>query len=118
MTNSILVAIYIILAVCGSTFIKLGANPKAGSFMTLPFVQTSLSYTSLVGVVFYGLSFLLYLVLLSRFDLSFITPIVTGIIYILLMVSAVFVFGEQFTLIKTIGCILVLLGVTMIILTK
>ena len=108
------IVLYVFFAVGGSTLIKWGGITKIGAALTIPFVNITVSLISLLGVLFYGLSFLLYIILLNRFDLSFISPVTVGIVYVLLMVTAFIIFGEQFTPIKIIGCALILIGVLMI----
>jgi drug/metabolite transporter (DMT)-like permease len=109
---------YIILAVGGSTLIKYGGLSKVAALFTLPVVNVQISITTLVGILFYGLSFAIYILLLNRFDLSFISPVTIGVVYVLLMLTAVFVFGEQFTILKTIGCALILAGVLLVLTQK
>lgn len=113
--NIILIVLYVIFAVGGSTLIKYGSLEKVVSFMTVPIVNVGLSVASLIGILCYGLSFILYIILLSKFDLSFISPITVGLVYVLLMITAAFFFQEQFTLLKITGCMIILAGILMII---
>lgn len=114
MLNIALIVFYIIFAVGGSTFIKYGGLSKVSSLFTIPLINVSISMTTLFGVLFYGLSFILYIFLLNKFDLSFISPLTVGVVYVLLMVTAVIVFNETFTVAKTIGCALILVGVLLV----
>jgi len=116
--NIALIIMYVFFAVGGSTLIKYGSLPKVSSFITLPIVNVSLSLVTIFGILCYGLSFVLYIFLLSKFDLSFISPITIGIVYVLLMITALVIFGEQFTLLKTIGCAVILAGILMIVTGK
>lgn len=116
--NILLIVLYVIFAVGGSTLIKYGSLEKMGAFFTLPLVNVGFSLVSFVGIVCYGLSFLLYILLLSKFDLSFISPVTIGIVYVLLMATAVIVFNENFTMLKTIGCAIILIGILLIITNK
>lgn len=111
----LLIALYVIFAVGGSTLIKYGGLEKSASLVLLPIVNVNISAASILGVVFYGLSFLLYIILLNKFDLSFISPLTIGLVYVLLMVTAVVVFNEHFTTVKTIGCTLILVGILLIL---
>lgn len=113
--NIVLVVLYVVFAVVGSTLIKYGGLAKISSLIVLPFVHVSISLISLLGILSYGLSFLLYILLLNKFDLSFISPLTVGIVYVLLMFTAVVVFNEQFTLLKTLGCTLILVGIMLIL---
>ena len=118
MLNIALIVLYVIFAVGGSTLIKYGGLDKAATLLSIPLVNVSMSLVSFFGVICYGLSFILYILLLNKFDLSFISPLTIGIVYVLLMLTAVVVFNEQFTLLKTVGCVLILVGVLIIALNK
>lgn len=118
MINILLIVLYVVFAVGGSTLIKYGSLEKVGAVFTLPVVNASFSLVSFFGIICYGLSFLLYILLLSKFDLSFISPVTVGIVYVLLMVTAVVVFKEHFTVLKTIGCVIILAGILMIVANK
>ena len=113
--NIILIVLYVIFAVGGSTLIKYGTLPKIQSLLTIPFVNVNISLIAILGIISYGLSFLLYIFLLSKFDLSFISPVTVGIVYVLLMITALIIFGEQFSVIKVIGCAIILAGILMIV---
>lgn len=115
MLNIILIVLYVIFAVGGSTLIKYGAITKAAALLTVPIVNVGLTLVSLLGIICYGLSFVLYIILLSKFDLSFISPVTVGLVYVLLMLTAAFFFQEQFTLLKITGCMIILAGILMII---
>ena len=115
MMNVILIILYVVFAVGGSTLIKYGGIAKLAALFTVPIVNVSFSAISVLGILCYGASFVLYTFLLNRLDLSFVSPVTIGIVYILLMITAVIVFGEQFTIIKTIGCALILAGIFMVL---
>lgn len=117
--NIFLIIAYVVAAVSGSTLIKLGgSSAESTHLLTIPYINLHLPIMSLLGVLFYGVSFFLYIILLNRFDLSFISPLTIGLVYLLLMLTAVIIFGESFTVIKTIGCVLILVGVLMIAATN
>lgn len=117
--NIFLIVAYVASAVSGSTLIKLGgASVGSGILLKIPWVNLQLSTTSLLGILFYGISFFLYIILLTRFDLSFISPLTIGLVYLMLMLTAVIIFGESFTLVKIIGCLLILVGVLIIAATS
>lgn len=113
--NIALIVLYVVFAVGGSTLIKYGGLAKVASVVMLPVVHVSVSLVTLAGMFCYGLSFLFYVLLLNKFDLSFISPLTVGVVYVLLMATAIFVFNEQFTLMKTIGCTLILAGILLIL---
>lgn len=113
--NIILLASYILLSTGGATLVKLGGNPKMPQLFTVPYFDFPVSFVTLLGVIGYSLSFLLFIVLLNKLELSYLTPVATGVSYALLMGASILVFNEGFSLIKTVGCILILVGVIMVV---
>ena len=113
-----LVSLYVIFAVGGSTLLKLGGLEKFKSLFTVPFVNISISTVTLVGFICYGISFLLYTVLLNKYNLSFISPLTVALVYILLMITAFIIFKEPISLIKIIGSICILVGIILMIISK
>ena len=110
--------IYVLSAVVGSTLIKLGSSAHMKALFTAPFVNMSLSPITLLGIFAYGISFIVYVILLSRFDLSFISPLLVAFVYILLMLTAFIIFKEGFTPYKIVGCSLILVGVILVLLKR
>lgn len=118
MMDAILVILYAIFAVGGSTLIKYGGLAKVTALFTVPIVNVSVSPISILGILCYGASFILYVFLLNRLPLSFVSPVTIGLVYVLLMITAVLVFGEQMTTIKIIGCGLILAGILLVLAAK
>ena len=116
MLNIILMITYVVMAVAGSTLIKYGSLASVKSLFTIPVVHMSISLVSLVGILAYGISFLVYIVLLTRFDLSFVSPLLIAFVYLLLMVTAFAIFKEAITLYKILGCSFILIGIILVLL--
>ena len=116
--NWLCVVLYIIFAVSGSTLLKLGASEAVKTLFVVPVVNMSVSLTSLIGFICYGLSFLFYTVLLSKFELSFISPLTVGIVYVLLMFTAFIFFKEPITMAKISGSLLILIGILLMLIKK
>ena len=115
MLNFFLIASYVIFAVAGSTLIKYGGLEKFSTLFKVPFTEISISWVTLFGIIAYGVSFVLYTILLNKFDLSFISPLTVSLVYILLMITAVIIFKEPMNSYKVIGCIVVLVGILLIL---
>lgn len=116
--NWIYLVLYIIFSVSGSTLLKFGSSSTVKALFTLPLVNMNVSLYTFFGFIMYGLSFLFYTVLLSKFDLSFISPLTVGLVYVLLMITAFIFFKEEITVYKFIGSSMILLGVLMIVIKK
>ena len=118
MFNYIYLVFYVIFAVSGSTLLKFGSAPGAKTLFIVPFVNLNVSLATFIGFIFYGLSFLLYTILLSKFDLSFISPLTVGLVYVLLMVTAFIFFKENITFIKLLGSSFILIGILLMVIKK
>lgn len=116
--NIVFIVLYVIFAVVGSTFLKYGGLEQVKSLFTIPFINMNVSWITIVGFVCYGISFLLYTVLLNKFALSFISPLTVSLVYIFLMITAFVVFKEPVTPQKIVGSSLILCGILMIISSK
>lgn len=112
--NIILLVAYISLSTGGATLVKMGGDEKWKPLFSVPGFGFDVSLITLLGTIAYGLSFLVFIVLLNKLDLSYLTPVATGVSYAILMGISIVVFHEHFTLLKTLGCILILVGVLLV----
>lgn len=106
----VLICIYLCLTLSGLVLMKKGGNP--GSIkINKKDINLSMSPISALGFVCYLCSFLLFTKIVVMFDLSYIMPIVTGVIQILTLVLAKFVFKEKISKLSIIGASLVIVGI-------
>lgn len=105
----IIVVIYLILSLSGLVLMKLGGN--TGSFaMENGNINFGISPISLIGFICYIGSFLLYTKMVVMFDLSYITPICTGIIQILTLIASKVIFHENITIQGIVGASIIIIG--------
>lgn len=116
--NWLYLVFYIIFSVSGSTLLKFGSSSAVKKLFTIPFINMDISTFTFFGFVLYGLSFIFYTILLSKFDLSFISPVTVGLVYVILMITAFVFFKEEITVFKLIGSSLILLGVLLMLVKK
>lgn len=106
----VLVIIYLILTISGLILMKKGGNP--GSFAIKEgSINFGMSLVSLAGFVCYLGSFLLFTRMVVMFDLSYIMPLITGIVQILTLVASKFIFKEEISINGIIGISLVIVGI-------
>ena len=67
-----------------------------------------------LGLFFYVISFVLYLYILSKFEVSYIYPIIMSVGFILLLIFSVLFLNETFTLNKLLGIIFISIGIIVI----
>jgi len=73
---------------------------------------------SIAGILLYGISFLLYIYLISTYDLGYIIPLAAAFVYVLIFFGSYLVFHEVFTTTKIIGIALILGGIIFLNLKK
>ena len=109
----IILSIYAILSVGGLTLFKLGAQQALSITLTGTAFSMRISWLSIAGLIMYICSFLIYMGLVSKIQLSFLTPISTGVIYILTLAVSLLVFHEVLTPFKLVGAFFVLAGIVL-----
>jgi multidrug transporter EmrE-like cation transporter len=113
----ILMALTIVLNVCGHLFLKAGMlkigaiTPEQlisnfGKIFFTPFV--------LLGLASYVSSVAMYIVVLSKIQLSYAYPLLMSLGYILIVLFSWRLFGEPFSSYKWIGLGLILCGIILI----
>jgi len=81
-------------------------------------LQFHLNFFNIIGIFLYGVSFLLYVYLISKFDLGYIIPLTTALVYVVIFVASYFIFKEAFTAMKIAGIVLIVSGVIFLSLGK
>lgn len=117
MSTIVFISIYLVCSTAGLMLLKASITGLELSSLS-SYVGLLLNFRFVVGFLLYATSFLVWLVLLSKKDLSSIYPIVTGLSYLVIMLAAVFILKEDFTLGKIIGVVLIGLGVITISIQK
>ena len=106
----ILVVIYIILSLSGLILMKKGGNPGSLS-VSEGTANFGISLVSLAGLFCYLCSFLLFTRIVVMFDLSYITPICTGIVQVSTLIASKIIFNENISAQGIIGASLVIIGI-------
>ena len=105
----IIIGIYLLLTMSGLILMKLGGN--TGKFaMVEGDINFGISPVSLLGFICYIGSFFLYTKMVVMFDLSYITPICTGIVQILTLVASKVIFKENITIQGIAGASIIIIG--------
>jgi multidrug transporter EmrE-like cation transporter len=113
----ILMFVAILLNVCGHLFLKAGMNQLGaisldqlvlsfGKIFSTPFV--------ILGLFSYVSSVAMYMVVLSKIDISYAYPLMMGLGYVLIVLFSWQIFAESFTTFKWIGIVFVLIGVVLL----
>jgi multidrug transporter EmrE-like cation transporter len=107
----------IILNVCGHLFLKAGMN-KVGAIsldqLLLSFGKIFSTPFVILGLLSYVSSVAMYMVVLSKIDISYAYPLMMGVGYVLIVLFSWQMFGEPFSTFKWIGIVLILIGVVLL----
>jgi drug/metabolite transporter (DMT)-like permease len=99
------------MTVLASTLLKLGGRNInfEGSMLSI-IMSFVTSPVIIAGFAIYALAAVLWVYCLSQFDLSYVT-FVSSIQYVLIVVVSIMVFHEDISLMKWIGCGIIMIGV-------
>jgi drug/metabolite transporter (DMT)-like permease len=116
--SKIIIALYVLTTSLALIVLKLGTRATAGGhhlFDKLPF---NVNLYTILGIFLYGVSFLVYVYLISKYDLGYIIPLGTAFVYIVIFAASFFIFNEVFTVIKVIGISFIVVGLILLNLKK
>lgn len=114
MFNIIAIITYVILTSGGLIAIKLGSESSQYLWHLTGKVSIPINPYMILGVFLYALSFLIYIFLISKFELSYIIPLVTALVYIIIFLAAFLLFKESFTSYKLTAIILIVIGLILL----
>lgn len=116
--NVIPIIAYALTTALALIFLKLGsANGAPVSLIDSKF-HFNLGFYVVAGIILYGTSFLIYTFLISKYDLGYIIPLVTAVVYVLIFIASFIIFKEVFTAAKIVGICLILGGLVLLNLNK
>jgi multidrug transporter EmrE-like cation transporter len=113
-----LIMLDVALNVAGQLSLKHGMS-KLGNFAlslsTLPpvFVQAALNPYVILGLVFYGLGFLVWLIVLAKAEVSYAYPLIS-LGYVFTAILARVLIGEAVTLTRMTGILVICVGVFLV----
>lgn len=105
---------YVIFTSAGLVGIKLGTAPDQNTIQLSERLAIPFNWPILIGVLLYGLSFLLYIYLISKFNLGYIIPLTTALVYIVVFIASFLLFKESFTALKVVAIALIVCGVVLL----
>lgn len=111
MSSVILIAAYILFTVSGILLMKIGTGKGLALSLAHGNFKLEFNVILLCGILCYVISFILYIFLISKYNLSYIVPLTTSIVYILIFIVSLSVFKEAVTVTNIIGFLLVIAGV-------
>jgi len=112
--NIIFPILYIICTVAGLILYKYGATKEFGVLFENGNLSIKINIISIIGLALYLISFLLYIFILPKYDITFIIPIVSTITSILIFVLSISFLKEPSSAIKWIGFVIMTIGVIIV----
>jgi len=115
----LLILLSIVIAIGGQVLLKIGMNQISSdeilSFVGVRnfFLAVLKSPKVMTGLFLYGLSAVVWLIILTRVDLSFAYPMI-GISYIFMLLISKFLLNEQVSPLRWIGAVVISIGVVII----
>ena len=107
----IMVGIYLVLTVSGLILYKYGSAKDFSFSIVKGTFSLKLNLISILGLCCYLFSFLLYMLILPKFDLSFIMPFTSAISYISIFILSILILKESVTIYGIIGSLIILIGI-------
>jgi multidrug transporter EmrE-like cation transporter len=113
----VLILVSVFLGAIGQVLVKYGASALelnfAGKYLIASIVSILKNIPVMCGIISYGVSFLLWIKVLSKVELSYAYPMVS-IGYILVMFFSYFLFKENISVMRVFGVILIIAGVILV----
>lgn len=110
----ILLMFYVICTVGGLILFKYGANQNFAVGFVNKSLNININIFSIIGLVLYLCSFILYMFVLSKYDITYIMPIISVFTTIGIYFLAIIVLNEAFSWYRFIGTIVILGGAMLV----
>lgn len=106
----IMFILYVILASSGLVLFKLGS---ANANLKLIVFNMDISYSvkTIIGLLCYMCSFILWMLIVSKADLTFAMPLSVALVNTLVVIESIFLLKEKITITQGIGIFIVIIGV-------
>jgi EamA-like transporter family. len=113
----ILILVYAIISAFGMVLLRIGSVQSTLSVVQGNF-NMSISLVLIVGFILYVVTFFLWLIILQKFNITFVSPIAYGIAFIMICIISYFLLGEMISGIQYLGVILIIIGVLIMSITN
>lgn len=113
----LLFILYVVLSTSGLILVKLGG--QATSFqITNAIFSFSMSFTMILGFLCYMISFVLWMVIVSKSEVSYIVPLGVACTNIAVLLGSKLILQEHVSLGTVIGTAIIIVGIVIIQLAK
>lgn len=116
--SKIIIALYVLTTSFALIALKFGTKSGAPLDYVNGKLHFNINFYSILGIVLYGTSFLIYIYLISKNDLGYIVPLLTAFVYLVIFAASFFIFHEVFTALKIVGIALIVVGLVFLNVSK
>jgi small multidrug resistance pump len=116
--GNIILLLYVAATSLALIFVKLGTASGLPIKIVDSKIHFNITFFSTVGIFLYGVSFLLYIYLISKNNLGYIIPVTAALVYTIIFLASYFIFHEVFTVTKIVGIVLIVGGLIFLNLPK
>ena len=113
MSAIFLFLVYFIFSVGGLTLFKVGTHAAPIGWIE-HLCGLKLSLLSIGGLICYGVSFLTYLILISKSELSLVYPVATGVSCILILLVSTIILRENVHPLNWVGAAIIIIGMILV----
>lgn len=116
--NYLICLVYLVFSIAGLTFMKLGSIHESLTLFTVPVINLNVNFISMWGYLCYICSFLIYTVVVSRFELGVVIPILSGIVNVVIFIVGITIFNEKFNIYSICGIFFICIGIILMNIKK
>ena len=113
MRDIVLILASVVLGIVGQVSLKKGMLLFGSASLDLSLIKVIFTPYIFLGLVLYAIAMLLWLVILSRVELSYAYPMLS-LSYVFIVLAAWLIFNENLSLLRLIGVLFICLGVMMV----
>jgi len=111
MINIVLLITYVCLTVLGLLLVRMGGEQQLA--ISERVISLQFNILTLLGFLSYAISFVLFMVIIPRFNLSYISPITTGAVFVLTILASWLILREKIDILQWLGIGAILAGIVL-----
>jgi len=110
-----LIFLYIVCVSIAQILLKIAMSNMNGMKINVDFFSSSIrDYKVILGMFLYGMSFILWMIILSRMEITFAYPLLSISVIVVSIVAWIF-FDESFSIMRLFGIILTITGAWLVV---
>lgn len=109
--NKMIYLLFIIYVICASSGLVLFKTGTINQTWAINIFGINITLKMIFGIVCYGISFLLWLYIVSQLNLTFAMPLSVALVNTLVVIESCLVLKEKLTITQGIGIFIIIVGV-------